>query len=422
LLSKEAWLSHPVRSAARLIPLHAKEFINRMYPVFDLSFYLQFRPRSLEIGHQVVTPLRYYPQPSAGRQRIAFVTPHLGPGGAEKSLLDIVESLDRAQFEIFLIATHPGGAEWRKKWNSVADHVYDLGGLIPAEKMPGAVYSLTANWKFETLVVQNSLPAYAAVLNIRRDSPGIKVIDIVHAVGDDRDLVQATQAADPHIDLRIAISEAARARLLDTGTAGERIRLIRNGIDLAHFRPAAARAADPAPTVLFAGRLDPVKRPLMLVDIALELKKLALSAGTRFLVAGDGPEWGRLQDRVQGAKLREEFVFLGAVDDIRPVLAQAHVVVLPSQWEGIPFIVLEALALERPVVCSQVGALDEVVSPHTGILVKTGQGEVRRFAMALQSLLSDPRRRRAMGEAGRRMVERDYDQARSRRQYQELFA
>jgi glycosyltransferase involved in cell wall biosynthesis len=54
--------------------------------------------------------------------------------------------------------------------------------------------------------------------------------------------------------------------------------------------------------------------------------------------------------------------------------------------------------------------------------VKTGQGEVRRFAMALQSLLSDPRRRRAMGEAGRRMVERDYDQARSRRQYQELFA
>jgi glycosyltransferase involved in cell wall biosynthesis len=98
------------------------------------------------------------------------------------------------------------------------------------------------------------------------------------------------------------------------------------------------------------------------------------------------------------------------------------VVVLPSQWEGIPFIVLEALALERPVVCSQVGALDEVVSPHTGILVKTGQGEVRRFAMALQSLLSDPRRRRAMGEAGRRMVERDYDQARSRRQYQELFA
>jgi glycosyltransferase involved in cell wall biosynthesis len=147
-----------------------------------------------------------------------------------------------------------------------------------------------------------------------------------------------------------------------------------------------------------------------------------LSAGTRFLVAGDGPEWGRLQDRVQGAKLREEFVFLGAVDDIRPVLAQAHVVVLPSQWEGIPFIVLEALALERPVVCSQVGALDEVVSPHTGILVKTGQGEVRRFAMALQSLLSDPRRRRAMGEAGRRMVERDYDQARSRRQYQELFA
>jgi glycosyltransferase involved in cell wall biosynthesis len=54
--------------------------------------------------------------------------------------------------------------------------------------------------------------------------------------------------------------------------------------------------------------------------------------------------------------------------------------------------------------------------------VETGPEEVERFAMAIQSLLNDPARLRAMGEAGRRLVEREYDQARSRRQYQELFA
>jgi glycosyltransferase involved in cell wall biosynthesis len=129
-----------------------------------------------------------------------------------------------------------------------------------------------------------------------------------------------------------------------------------------------------------------------------------------------------LRSQVRRANLQAQFSLVGNVNDIGRLVTESDVVLLPSRSEGIPFIVLEAFALQRPVVCPRVAALDEVVNAGTGILVETGPGEVQRFAMAIQSLLNDPVRRQGMGEAGRRLVEREYDQARSRRQYQELFA
>lgn len=427
LLSMDSWLKHPVRSAARLIPLRAKEFVNRLYPVFDLDFYLQFNPESVVIAHQVVVPLRYYPRPSIGRERIAIFIPHLGPGGAEpggaeQSLLNIAESLDRAHFEIFLIATQPAGSRWREKWSRLVDHIYDVGEVVPPERMSGAIYSLATNWKFTTMIIQNSLPAYAAVSNIRQAQPDVNVIDIVHAAGEEPELVQASKSADGLIDVRVATSHAAHRRLRSAGTGEERIRLIRNGIDLELFQPVPPRAAEAPGKVLFAGGLDPAQRPSMPVDIALGLKKLRPGQNARFVVAGEGTEWTRLRDRVRRANLREEFSLVSAVSDMRPLLAEADVVVVPSRCEEIPLIVLEALALERPVVCLHAGALDEAVNADTGILVEPGRGEVQRFATAIHSLLNDPARRRGMGKAGRRLVEREYDRGLCRLQYHELLA
>jgi glycosyltransferase involved in cell wall biosynthesis len=421
LLSIDSWVKHPLRSATRLMPLRAKEFVNRIHPMFDLRFYLKFQPQSLLMAGQLIVPLRYYPRSSSGRRRIALFTPHLGPGDGERVLLDIGESLDRAQFEIFLIATHSADSRWREKWNRAVDHIYDLGALVPPERMAGAIYSLATNWKFETLLIQNSPPAYAAIGNIREDHPALKVMDIVHPVGGEGEAIQAARSADRHIDLRIAVSEAGRRRLLDAGTVEEKIRLIRNGLNLEYFQPAPPRAVDGRSVVLFAGPLDSVERPTM-VKIALELNKLRPHRDVRFLVAGDGPEGSRLRSHVRRANLQAQFSLLGTVSDIRPLLAESDVLLLPARSEGIPFIVLEAFALQRPVVCSRVGALDEVVNSGTGILIDTGPGEVEQFAMAIQSLLDDPARRREMGEAGRRLVEREYDQVRNRRQYRELFA
>lgn len=64
LCSLDSWRQHPLRSLSRLIPLRAKEWVNRFYPLFDLSFYLKFQPNSLVIANRVLVPLRYFVRPS----------------------------------------------------------------------------------------------------------------------------------------------------------------------------------------------------------------------------------------------------------------------------------------------------------------------------------------------------------------------
>ena len=91
-----------------------------------------------------------------------------------------------------------------------------------------------------------------------------------------------------------------------------------------------------------------------------------------------------------GAGLDSTFALLGHVDDMPKVLAEADVVVVPSRAEGIPLIVLEAMATARPVVSSAVGAVSEALDSSTGILIEPGPDVARRFAFALQRLLEDP--------------------------------
>jgi glycosyltransferase involved in cell wall biosynthesis len=423
LASPDNWLRHPVRSVGRLIPLRAKERINRAAgrPVFDLTFYLKFQMQSVLITDTVVPLLRYMP-PRPDRRRVALVNPHLGPGGAESVLLELAGAIDRRRHEVFLLATQSQDPRWRTRWEQVTDHIYDLAALVPPDRLVAALCSIAANWEFDMLFIQNSLAAYSAVPHLRRVRPELRIVDIIHAVDPAWDFVGSTAPVAAQIDLRVVISESSRQRLLRTGVPGEKIRLIRNGVDLERFRPAPPRTAEALSTIVFVGRLDPVKRPLLLVDIALALVKLRGGRDFRVIVAGDGPEGESLRIRVRRAGLNSVFALLGHVDDMPKLLAEADVVVVPSQAEGIPLSVLEALATAKPVVCSAVGAVSEVLGPATGILIQPGPDLALRFAAALQRLLDEPGLRDDMGRAGRRKVEAEYDRRQSRQAYRDLFA
>src|SRR5580704_3066407 len=140
LLSFGSWTHHPARSLARLIPLRIKEGINTFAgrPVFDLSFYLQFRPNSVLFGDAVIEPLVYYPKPALGRKRVAFINPHLGPGGAESVLYDIASTLCSSRFETLLLATQSRDDRWLAKWREQVSHVYDLVQAVAPERMTAA--------------------------------------------------------------------------------------------------------------------------------------------------------------------------------------------------------------------------------------------------------------------------------------------
>ena len=420
LLSLRSWTHHPLRSFARLIPLRAKERINRTAgrKVFDLAFYLQFQPNSVMFGDLLLAPLIYYPKPAPGRKRVALVTTQLGPGGAETVLHDIASTLCSSQFEVLLLATQSRDDRWLGKWRATVDHVYDLAPVVAPERMSAAGYSMVANWRCDYLLLQNSLYGYAALGHIKQALPSIRIIDLNHYVDEGWDQIASTAEAAPYIDCRVALAESVRDRLLAMGTSASKILLVPNGVDLERFRATPPNAAS-TKTILFAARLDPRKRPLLLADIARELSGLRPQRDFRFVIAGDGPEKEPFERRVHKLGLDAVFDFRGQVEDLPPLLAACDIVILPSRSEGVPLVILEALASGRPVVASQVGAIPEVLDASCGVLI--GKPDAAEFARALHTLLEQPELRQKMGAAGRRKMEANHDIRRTRAALGSLF-
>jgi glycosyltransferase involved in cell wall biosynthesis len=205
----------------------------------------------------------------------------------------------------------------------------------------------------------------------------------------------------------VALAESVRDRLLAMGTPESKILLARNGVDLEQFQASPNQTASPVKQILFAARLDPRKRPLLLADIARELSNLRPPGDFRFVIAGDGPEKERFERRVHKLGLDAVFDFRGQVDDLRPLFAACDIVILPSRSEGVPLVILEALASARCVVASKVGSIPEVLDSSCGILID--QPTAAAFARAIHSLLDQPELRERMGAAGRRKVEANHD-------------
>ena len=287
------------------------------------------------------------------------------------------------------------------------------------------------NWDCDIVVIQNSLAAYSVLPALKEVKPNLQVADVLHNVHDDWDFFSATLEVADQIDRRIVISEAGWRRLVEMNVPEEKVRLIRNGVDLESFDSArfakggVQRRLGIAPgtkILLFAGALVERKRPLLLPLVAKELAKLRAGQNYHFVVAGDGPEEERLRALVDRKGLGKCFSVLGHATDVPQLLADSSLLLILSTEEGIPLALVESLAMHVPVISCRAGAIEEALPQECGLLVESGSGEEHRLAQAIHELLSDESRRTAMGRAGRALVERDYSLDRARRQYREIQA
>jgi glycosyltransferase involved in cell wall biosynthesis len=157
-----------------------------------------------------------------------------------------------------------------------------------------------------------------------------------------------------------------------------------------------------APVALFVGRLAPQKGVSDLLDAADLLQHIRPDLVT--WIAGDGPDRMALEARAGAFELLNRRVrFLGHRDDVPDLIDAADLLVLPSRYEGLPNVVLEAMARGKPVVATAAPGTDElVVNDETGRLVPVG--DVKALTRALRDLMDDPSRAMALGQAGRRRV------------------
>ncbi|HYO12567.1 MAG TPA: glycosyltransferase family 4 protein [Thermoanaerobaculia bacterium] len=177
---------------------------------------------------------------------------------------------------------------------------------------------------------------------------------------------------------------------------------VTGGLDV-EAAPRTGEAAAPG-YLLFVGRLRIRKGVEVLLEALRELR--ARHPGARLLIAGDGEHRAALESKVVELALEPAAVFLGRCDAprVRGLLGGAAALVVPSTYEGMPLVVLEAMEAGVPVVASRVSGIPEVVEDGiTGWLVPPEDPEA--LAAALARVLEDPDGARRRGEAGRRRVD-----------------
>jgi glycosyltransferase involved in cell wall biosynthesis len=231
-------------------------------------------------------------------------------------------------------------------------------------------------------------------------------------------------------DVITTLFEGNARMQLERGADPSKLEIVPNGVDLARFT-ARVEARDPErPVVGLVGRVVAIK------DIRTFMRACRAVAdrvpGARFLVMGPCDEgdsyFKKCLDYRRLLGLEDRLEFTGPVDVAR-YYPQLDVVALTSVSEGLPLTVLEAMASGVPVVCTRVGACEELVNGRTMADRRLGAagftadvGDHVRIGDAIVRLLADPALARRCGEAGRRRVERFYELGDVMGRYGELYA
>ena len=258
--------------------------------------------------------------------------------------------------------------------------------------------SLTAD-RVDVLIVQEYWTARFDVLASRL---GVPMVAVDQGVPDKREIKLFKRRAFGRCSGVVVQTMREAAKVARFG--GEPVR-IPNAVDTDTFSPGDRPESDP-PTILCVARLHETQKRLSDVMRALA----QLPSDWRLQLAGSGPDQGMLEALARELGVADRVHFLGFVGDaveLRRLYREASAVALPSAYEGLPMVLLEAMSCGTPVVGSNIAAIAEVIDDgETGLLVPVGA--VSSLAEALRRVVSE---RSRFGDAGRRAILASYDQA-----------
>ena len=335
---------------------------------------------------------------AADRIRVVELLATGSNGGAQEHLHSLVTRMDRSRFETSVVALSPGSAVRKLQRAGIPVLVIDdpddaiaVGALAAhlAAVRPDVVH----NHMYRAELVGTRAAIALGEIGLRRPY----VVSTVHSsrVRSPEDREQLRRLT-PEMDRLIAVSRSIVAKLTEEGraNAGHPIDLIYNGVDLQrydHQEPCCTLrdeyGMEPGSQIVGAvARLEPEKGHPTLFEAWPAVLQSVPDA--YLLVIGEGSQREALEQLARELKIAHRVVFTGRRDDVPAVTAAIDVAALPSYREAQGLSILEALALARPVVASNVGGIPEMIDDGvTGLLVPPHDGDA--LARAITRLLLD---------------------------------
>ncbi|MFN0029675.1 MAG: glycosyltransferase family 4 protein [Acidimicrobiales bacterium] len=349
------------------------------------------------------------PDRIVNRIAVLYIAPWVIPGGSDKGTVDWFRTIDRGSFETHLITTNVAENFLVPRIERLAKAVWNLPDFLEPEQFGPFILDYVRRHRIAVVHVMNSQLGFDLIPYLKAVRPAVAVVVQQHAEEDDESLyVRYVALRYGHLlDAYSATSEDLKRRIVGYGVDPARVEVIYTGIDaetewVPGQRPQRPSASAEFPLrVLYPGRLEEQKDPHLMLDIAQELKRL--DAPVVIDVVGDGSLRADLEARAEADGLCGNVVFQGLSLDMASWYRKADVVLMTSRYEGIPYVLFEAMAMGVPVVAPDVNANAELVDEAVGSLI-VDRADIAAYVGTLQAWVTRPDLVRALGRTARQRV------------------
>lgn len=369
--------------------------------------------------------------------KILYVIENIFFGGGERAFAQFINELDKEKYEIY-VGCLPGGIfegkiknsarilhfNFRNKFN--LGLVYQLVKIIK-EKDIQIVHSQGGRADFFARVAARIAKVPAVVSTVAMPVEGYDVGLLRKAV-----YVMFDRFSERFVDRFIVVSETLRERLIKKHRIpSEKIVKICNGIEAEDYHIDSEFgykikdefSIEPdAKLIGTVGRLVWQKGLTYFIQAIKHIvdSELQIAGKIKFLIIGEGNERKSLEKLVMKLGIENNVIFTGFRKDVKEILQALDIFVLPSIREGQPIILLEAMAMGKPIVATDIEGVNEtVVDGLTGILLPPRDPHL--LAEAIMYSLKDSKKAQEMGQAGRKIAEEKFNLKDKIKQHAQLY-
>jgi glycosyltransferase involved in cell wall biosynthesis len=336
----------------------------------------------------------------AEQPTVLVVMPFLAVGGAETIHLNALRYLQhKARFVLITFEPHASALGTTvEEFRAITPYIYTLPDYLLYHLNFSLMRYLIERYQPKVLYIANGATwIYNALGDIRKTYPTLLVSNQVydHQAGwinrYDSELIK-------HIESHISSNDLIDQAYLAAGARPEQVFHIENGVDTQYFDPAGYSDADkqaikarlglPAgcKVVTMMGRLHPQKRPVDFIEIA---RRCGDDPDVVFLMVGDGPLSDTVSHQLQQTPL-PNFYRRSFYKPSRDIFAISDVMVLTSEYEGMPMVVLEAQSMGKPVVATDVGNIRQMLEKTGGGQTVARIGDIGGLVAAIRQVLAAP--------------------------------
>jgi len=347
------------------------------------------------------------------RIRILHLTTDSRIGGTEKNIISLVTRLHKDRYENIVVALMSGG-EMVERLRGSGIEVECLG-MRNKFDLP-AVFKLFRILREKKVDILHTYLFHANILGriMGRLAKVPVIISSIRVMEKRRYHLWLDRLTNGMVDVETCVCEAVREYTLEkAGIRPDKLVTIANGIDIGEYNLGMNLEEEKRklsiesnyPVLGVVGRLHEQKGHVYLLEaMAVILEKYPKAV---LLIVGDGHLKRKLEEACFKLHINEAVKFLGLRKDIKNLMALMDVFILPSLWEGMPNVILEAMVLGKPIVATRVGGAEELIEDGvTGLLVPPF--DEGALAKAIIDILTREDKGRELGETAKGEVERKF--------------